>query len=97
MLELEEYFLLRPFSMQDDQLEDALDLGGGSAFTMLEQAGLDKRALADIQSRHQNIQRLEASIKELHEMFVDMEVLVQDQVSFLPYLFKNLFCRVTIT
>jgi t-SNARE complex subunit (syntaxin) len=72
---------------QDDQLEDALDLGGGAAFTMLEQAGLDKRALADIQSRHQNIQKLEESIKELHEMFMDMEMLVTDQVkSLMPLL-----------
>ena len=34
----------------------------------------------EIESRHQDILRLEASIKELHEMFMDIAVLVETQV-----------------
>ena len=38
-----------------------------------------RNALADIQERHQDIKRLEASISELHQLFLDMSVLVETQ------------------
>jgi len=38
-----------------------------------------KHALADIQERHRDIHRLEASIAELHQLFLDMSVLVEAQ------------------
>lgn len=34
----------------------------------------------EIESRHQDIMRLESSIKELHAMFMDMAMLVETQV-----------------
>lgn len=42
----------------------------------------DKQDLYDeVKLRHEDIIRLEASIQELHEMFNDMSLLVQSQVS----------------
>lgn len=34
----------------------------------------------EIESRHQDIMRLETSIRELHAMFMDMAMLVETQV-----------------
>lgn len=41
-----------------------------------------KQSLADIEARHEDIIKLEKSIKELHDMFMDMAMLVESQVSF---------------
>ena len=38
-----------------------------------------RNALADIQERHKDITRLETSIAELHQLFMDMAVLVESQ------------------
>ena len=40
-----------------------------------------KQSLADIEARHADIMKLEKSIKELHDMFMDMALLVESQVS----------------
>jgi t-SNARE complex subunit (syntaxin) len=40
-----------------------------------------RQTLADIEARHADIKKLEKSIVELHEMFVDMATLVESQVS----------------
>ena len=39
-----------------------------------------RQALSEIESRHQDIMRLETSIRELQEMFIDIAVLVETQV-----------------
>lgn len=41
-----------------------------------------KQSLADIEARHEDIMKLENSIRELHDMFVDMALLVESQVRF---------------
>jgi t-SNARE complex subunit (syntaxin) len=50
-----------------------------------------KQSLADIEARHGDIMKLEKSIRELHDMFIDMAALVQTQVNhcfdFISYLF----------
>lgn len=40
-----------------------------------------KQTLADIEARHEDIIKLESSIKELREMFTDMAMLVESQVT----------------
>lgn len=40
-----------------------------------------KQTLADIEARHADIIKLENSIRELHDMFMDMAMLVENQVS----------------
>lgn len=42
-----------------------------------------RQTLADIEARHADIKKLEKSIVELHEMFVDMATLVESQVRLL--------------
>lgn len=43
-------------------------------------SGISKQALSEIEARHKDIVRLESSIKELHDMFVDIAMLVESQV-----------------
>lgn len=43
-------------------------------------SGISKQALNEIEARHKDIMRLESSIKELHDMFVDIAMLVENQV-----------------
>lgn len=38
-----------------------------------------KQSLKDIEARHNDIMKLEKSIKELHDMFMDMAMLVESQ------------------
>ena len=40
-----------------------------------------KQQLADIEARHADIMKLETSIRELHDMFMDMAMLIENQVS----------------
>lgn len=47
---------------------------------MLEDTKEARKTLADIEARHQDILKLENSIKELHDMFLDMAMLVESQV-----------------
>lgn len=39
-----------------------------------------RQTLADIEARHNDIMKLETSIRELHDMFMDMAMLVENQV-----------------
>ena len=43
-----------------------------------------RQTLADIEARHADIMKLENSIRELHDMFMDMAMLVENQVSRRP-------------
>lgn len=43
-----------------------------------------RQTLADIEARHNDIMKLESSIRELHDMFMDMAMLVESQVKFFP-------------
>lgn len=42
-----------------------------------------RQTLADIEARHADIMKLENSIRELHDMFMDMAMLVENQVRLL--------------
>lgn len=44
-----------------------------------------KQTLADIEARHADIIKLETSIRELHDMFMDMAMLVESQVIYTYY------------
>lgn len=39
----------------------------------------NKQALADVQARHQDIMKLEESVRELRDLFIEMAVLVESQ------------------
>lgn len=50
-----------------------------------------KQTLADIEARHNDIMKLETSIRELHDMFMDMAMLVESQVNTLLVMFYFYF------
>lgn len=43
-------------------------------------SSISKQALSEIETRHSEIIKLENSIRELHDMFRDMAMLVESQV-----------------
>nr|XP_046151491.1 syntaxin-3a isoform X3 [Oncorhynchus gorbuscha] len=65
----------------DEELEEMLEGGNSAVFTSgIMDSGISKQALSEIEARHKDIVRLESSIKELHDMFVDIAMLVESQV-----------------
>ncbi|KAG7458505.1 hypothetical protein MATL_G00220930 [Megalops atlanticus] len=64
----------------DEELEEMLEGGNAAVFTAgIVDSGISKQALSEIEARHKDIVRLESSIKELHDMFVDIAMLVENQ------------------
>lgn len=51
------------------------------SFQIISDSQITRQALNEIESRHQDIIRLESSIRELHAMFMDMAMLVETQVA----------------
>uniref|UniRef100_A0A2P2I7K0 Syntaxin-1A-like n=1 Tax=Hirondellea gigas TaxID=1518452 RepID=A0A2P2I7K0_9CRUS len=64
-----------------DELEDMLEQGNPAVFTqgIIMETQQAKQTLADIEARHADIVKLESSIRELHDMFMDMAMLVESQ------------------
>ncbi|XP_071479601.1 syntaxin-like isoform X2 [Diadema antillarum] len=68
-------------STTDDELEDMLESGNPAIFTsgIIMDTQQAKQTLRDIEARHNDIIKLETSIRELHDMFMDMAMLVESQ------------------
>lgn len=49
-------------------------------FQIIMDSNINKQALSEIETRHSEIIKLETSIRELHDMFMDMAMLVESQV-----------------
>ncbi|XP_061568674.1 syntaxin-1B isoform X1 [Cololabis saira] len=66
----------------NEELEDMLESGKLAVFTddIKMDSQMTKQALNEIETRHTEIIKLENSIRELHDMFVDMAMLVESQV-----------------
>ncbi|XP_068677811.1 syntaxin-1A-like isoform X2 [Montipora foliosa] len=64
-----------------DEVEEMLEGGDPAIFTsdIVIETQQARQALGDIEARHQDIINLEKSIQELHEMFLDMAMLVESQ------------------
>ncbi|KAL3321307.1 Syntaxin-1A [Cichlidogyrus casuarinus] len=67
--------------ISNEELEDMLETGNPAIFTqeIVTDTQQAKQSLADIEARHQDIMKLEKSIRELHDMFMDMAMLVESQ------------------
>jgi len=67
--------------VDSDQLEDMIESGNPAIFTqgIITDTQQAKQTLADIEARHNDIMKLETSIRELHDMFMDMAMLVESQ------------------
>eukprot|EP00079_Xenopus_tropicalis_P027011 XP_012821143.2 PREDICTED: syntaxin-2 isoform X1 [Xenopus tropicalis] len=75
----------------DDELEEMLESGNPSIFTsdIISDSQITKQALNEIESRHRDIIKLESSIRELHQMFVDIATLVESQGEMINSIEKN--------
>ena len=86
--------------VDDSQLEEMIESGNAAVFTqgvgrlstdcfnhfqIITDTQQARQTLADIEARHNDILKLEASIRELHDMFMDMAMLVESQV-------RQVFC-----
>jgi len=87
----------------EDEVEQAIETG--EADKLYRQGTLDqqslhsqaKNALSYIQDRHREIVQIEQSINELHDMFVDMAVLVQSQGVVLDIVQENVDSAILTT
>ncbi|KAI2796716.1 Syntaxin-1A, partial [Blomia tropicalis] len=68
-------------STTNEELEEMLESGNPAIFTqgIMTDTQQAKQTLADIEARHADIIKLENSIRELHDMFMDMAMLVESQ------------------
>ncbi|XP_061900129.1 syntaxin 3b isoform X4 [Entelurus aequoreus] len=75
----------------DEELEEMLESGNAAVFTAgIVDSGISKQALSEIEARHKDIVRLESSIKELHDMFVDIAMLVENQGDIVDNIEQNI-------
>ncbi|KAL5477358.1 hypothetical protein EMCRGX_G024148 [Ephydatia muelleri] len=65
----------------EDQVEEMIESNNTAIFTqdILIDTAQKRQALNEVEERHKEILSLEQNIKELHEMFVDLAVLVDEQ------------------
>jgi len=65
----------------NEELEEMLEQGNSAVFTqgIIMETQQARQTLADIEARHSDIMKLENSIRELHDMFMDMAMLVENQ------------------
>ncbi|XP_066544827.1 syntaxin-2 isoform X2 [Amia ocellicauda] len=75
----------------NEELEDMLESGNPAIFTsdIISDSQITRQALNEIESRHKDIIKLESSIRELHDMFVDMAMLVETQGEMVNNIEKN--------
>ncbi|XP_028400546.1 syntaxin-like [Dendronephthya gigantea] len=68
-------------SNTSEEVEDMLEKKNVAIFTsgIIIETQQARQALGDIEARHKDILNLENSIRELHEMFLDMAMLVESQ------------------
>ncbi|RWS04527.1 syntaxin-like protein, partial [Dinothrombium tinctorium] len=68
-------------STTNEELEEMIESGNPAIFTqgIMTDTQQAKQTLADIEARHADIIKLENSIRELHDMFMDMAMLVESQ------------------
>ncbi|XP_013791609.1 syntaxin-like [Limulus polyphemus] len=65
----------------NDELENMLESGNPTIFTqgIIMETQQAKQTLEDIEARHNDIIKLESSIRELRDMFLDMAMLIENQ------------------
>ena len=79
-----QYRIVKP-DVSQEELDAACDADGPAPEIFTQQIlhgpghAPARNALADIQERHKEMLKLEASIQELHQLFLDMSVLVESQ------------------
>ncbi|XP_024000359.2 syntaxin-1A [Salvelinus sp. IW2-2015] len=66
----------------NEELESMLESDNPAIFTsgIVMDSNITQQAMNEIETRHTEIIKLENSIRELHDMFMDMAMLVESQV-----------------
>ncbi|XP_075073079.1 syntaxin-3 isoform X4 [Mixophyes fleayi] len=79
-------------STTDAELEEMLESGNPNIFTsgIINDSQISRQALSEIESRHRDIVRLESSLKELHDMFMDIAMLVENQGALIDRIENNM-------
>lgn len=79
-------------SVTDEQFDEMLESGQSDVFTcnLLKDTQVTKQALNEIESRHDEILKLEKSIVELHEMFMLLSTQVEEQGEMIDNIEKNI-------
>ncbi|KAJ8286550.1 hypothetical protein GJAV_G00040470 [Gymnothorax javanicus] len=74
-----------------EQLDAMLESGRPTIFvsTVLSDCEITREALSEIESRHKDIVQLESSIRELHQMFLDIALLLETQGDMANNIEKN--------
>ncbi|XP_062962642.1 syntaxin-2-like [Cynocephalus volans] len=75
----------------DEELEEMLESGKPSIFTsdIISDSQITRQALNETESRHKDTMKLETSIRELHEMCMDMAMFVETQGEMINDIEKN--------
>lgn len=74
-----------------DQIEEMLDNGQWNIFTdnVISEGKTARSALNQIESRHRDLLELEGRLKSLHEVFLDVAMLVEEQGPMTDYILNN--------
>ncbi|XP_016108890.1 syntaxin-1A isoform X3 [Sinocyclocheilus grahami] len=75
----------------NEELESMLESNNPSIFTsgIIMDCNISEQAMNEIETRHNEIIKLENSIRELHDMFMDMAMLVESQGELINNIEKN--------
>lgn len=95
-----QYKIAKPNATQEE-IDEALESGNTQVFAKqildMERHTQAKEALLYIESRHRDIIRLEQSIQELHQLFLDMAILVEAQGELIDQIEYNVSQSVAYT
>ncbi|KAI9230959.1 MAG: t-SNARE [Piptocephalis tieghemiana] len=87
-----QYRVVKPNATQAE-IDEALDANSGQVFaqTLLQTTryGEARRALEEVQERHEDIKKIERTIMELHDLFQEMNIAVEEQGAMLNNIEHN--------
>ncbi|KAK3541907.1 hypothetical protein QTP86_008094 [Hemibagrus guttatus] len=74
-----------------EEIEEMLENGQWNIFSdnILTEGKTARSALSQIESRHRDLLELENRLKSIHEVFLDVAMLVEDQGPMIDYIFTN--------
>lgn len=74
-----------------EEIEEMLEDGKWNIFSdnVLTEGKTARSALSQIESRHRDLVELEKRLSSIHEVFLDVAMLVEDQGSMIDYIFTN--------
>jgi len=81
-------------AVPDDEIEEMIEKGkkeGNGSVQLFTGINMDAQQTKEIEARHNDILQLEKSIKELHDLFMDMCTLVQEQGEMVDRIENNVF------